>query len=250
MESVPCRDNRLLRALQRHCPALRRVGTLLAVPAGVELGRDEDVVLFPLSGLLSLRLARSMPRADEGTGADKGMGGRRRSCPVDIDLVANDGMAGIGAWLGVGPTLENIVALTPAAVLRIPARTFADRVTRHRAGRRLMDRLVAYRLRCSYQNVVCAAHHSVEQRTCRWLLWTADRAGDAPIALTQAGLARLLGVRRQSVGETALMLQQAASIHYTRQRIVVADRKALLDRSCACYHTLCEAFRQIVEPLL
>lgn len=246
MDPILCRDNRLLLALQHHCPALRRMGTPLAVPAGAELGRGDDAVLFPLSGLLSLRPSWSMPHA----GADTGVDEQRRNHPVDVDLVANDGMAGIGAWLGVGSALESIVALTPASVLRLPATTFVDRVTRHRAGRRLMERLVAYRLRCSYQNVVCAARHSVEQRTCRWLLWTADRSGDAPIALTQAGLARLLGVRRQSIGEAAIALQRAASIRYTRQRIVVADRKALLHRSCGCYHTLREAFHQIVEPLL
>jgi hypothetical protein len=45
----------------------------------------------------------------------------------------------------------------------------------------------------------------------------------------------MLGVRRESVTDAALKLQNAGVISYKRGLITVLDRKALESRSCECY---------------
>jgi Mn-dependent DtxR family transcriptional regulator len=53
--------------------------------------------------------------------------------------------------------------------------------------------------------------------------------------MTHEMLANALGVRRESVTEAALKLQQAGVIRYSRGHITVLDRIALEQRSCECY---------------
>ncbi|HVY82282.1 MAG TPA: helix-turn-helix domain-containing protein [Steroidobacteraceae bacterium] len=62
---------------------------------------------------------------------------------------------------------------------------------------------VTYTLRFAHQTAACNTLHAIEQRACRWLLLVEDRAGTEQLALPQALLAEMLGVRRQSVSEVA-----------------------------------------------
>ena len=55
--------------------------------------------------------------------------------------------------------------------------------------------------------------------------------------MTQEMLASMLGVRRESVTDAALKLQNLDIISYKRGLITVLDRSALVSRSCECYAT-------------
>jgi CRP-like cAMP-binding protein len=110
----------------------------------------------------------------------------------------------------------------------------------------LLKHFTAYSLRFANQTAVCNAHHSVEQRMCRWLLINADRVESSKIRLSQALLAYMLGVRRQAVGAVAGKLQSQALINYRRADIEIADRLELEKRSCECYHALKQAYRELV----
>jgi hypothetical protein len=84
----------------------------------------------------------------------------------------------------------------------------------------------------------CNAMHVIEARFCRWLLQSADRAGNTTVNLTQEFLAEMLGVRRTSVTEVASKIQSAGAINYARGVINILDRPALEKMSCDCYQTL------------
>jgi CRP-like cAMP-binding protein len=84
----------------------------------------------------------------------------------------------------------------------------------------------------------CNALHQVDERFCRWLLQSADRAGGDTVTLTQELLAEMLGVRRTSVTEVARKMQEQGVITYSRGVITILDRPALERLSCECYQTL------------
>jgi CRP-like cAMP-binding protein len=88
------------------------------------------------------------------------------------------------------------------------------------------------------QSTVCNHLHSVEQRTCRWLLMSHDRVGADDFPLTQEFLAQMLGVRRPTVTAVAGVLQKAGLIGYHRGRMTVLDRKGLEAASCECYRAV------------
>ena len=85
------------------------------------------------------------------------------------------------------------------------------------------------------QTAVCNRHHSIDQQLSRRLLLSLDRLPSNQISMTQETLSNILGVRRESVTDAALKLQEAGIISYKRGLITVLDREALESRSCECY---------------
>jgi hypothetical protein len=118
----------------------------------------------------------------------------------------------------------------------------------HQLQRQIRKADSGYSLRFGYQTAVCNAHHSVEQRMCRWLLISADRLEASKIRLSQALLAYMLGTRRQSVGAVAVKLQDQALLSYRRTNIEIADRLELEKRSCECYQALRQPAAIITSP--
>ncbi len=64
--------------------------------------------------------------------------------------------------------------------------------------------------------------------------------------LTQLAIARLLGVRRESVTESASRLQGAGLIRYRRGHITVLDRAGLKRHSCGCYVVIKKAYDRLL----
>ena len=82
---------------------------------------------------------------------------------------------------------------------------------------------------------------------CRWLLLSLDRLETNEILMTQELIANMLGVRREGVTESAIKLQQAGLIQYSRGRITVLDRKQLERRSCDCYAVIKAEYDRMFE---
>jgi CRP-like cAMP-binding protein len=85
------------------------------------------------------------------------------------------------------------------------------------------------------QTIICNRHHSIEQRICRRLLLSLDRANADEVTLTHDVLANLLGVWRDGVSKAARGLQSSGIIHYSRGHITVINRAGLEARCCECY---------------
>jgi CRP-like cAMP-binding protein len=88
------------------------------------------------------------------------------------------------------------------------------------------------------QTAVCNRLHSVEQRLCRWLLMTHDRAESDQLDMTHEFISNMLGVRREGVTVAAHRLQEAGMIKYVRGHINILDRQQLLTHVCECYQVV------------
>lgn len=96
------------------------------------------------------------------------------------------------------------------------------------------------------QTAVCNRHHSVDQQLCRWLLLSLDRLDGPVLAMTQELIANMLGVRREGITESALKLQKAGLIQYTRGRITVVDRVGIEARCCECYKVVKDEYDRLL----
>lgn len=100
------------------------------------------------------------------------------------------------------------------------------------------------------QTAVCNRHHSLDQQLCRWLLLSLDRLRGSELVMTQELIANMLGVRREGVTESALKLQRAGLIRYSRGRIAVLDRKGLEQRTCECYAVVKREYDRLLPNTL
>jgi CRP-like cAMP-binding protein len=228
-------ENRLLNSILRDCPVLRDRVKTVNFPVGYEICAQRQPLkhlYFPTQGVLS-------------TLVELREGGSTESLTV-----GNEGMIGLLVWLGLSRSLEQVVQQAAGQVARVRAREFCDAIPGHHRTERLLKRFTAYSLRFRSQNAVCNAQHDVSQRLCRWLLSSADRVGARDLNLTQSLLARMLGVRRQTVGEVAVDLQRRGLISYRRRDIRITDRHELESLACECYAEMKQLYEELVGSAL
>ena len=224
MKGVPrleARPNELLAALPAgnrdrlasHLePVNLRLGETLYEP-----GQMQKWVYFPSGAVISKLYVMN----SGGTGA--------------IALVGVEGLVGFSLYMGGGsaPTRAAVQIAGPAYRARgdVLRREFeADGNLRQ-----LMLRYTEALLIQIGQTAVCNRHHTIDQQMCRWLLMLLDRLPSNQLVMTQELIARMLGVRRESVTEVAGKLQRAEVIRYSRGNIRVLDRQRLEALACECY---------------
>jgi CRP-like cAMP-binding protein len=98
------------------------------------------------------------------------------------------------------------------------------------------------------QTVACNAMHTVEERTCRWLLMMHDRAEGESLTYTHGFLSHILGANRKSVTLAAQSMQNAGLISYHRGMMQVIDRPGLEKASCECYAIVKARFDAFLSP--
>ncbi len=225
--------NRLLDALARDCPLLLEKATPVDLPVGTPIyvaGRRISHVYFPTRGVVSTLV--TLRDGDRG----------------EATTIGNEGMVGLAVWLGLPVSLEDVAQHLPGELLRVSARDFCHAIDDSLRARRILKRFAAFRMHCADQTAVCNVHHGVEQRTCRWLLTVMDRAQSLNLQITQALLAEMVGVRRQSVSEVASRLQRTRVIRNTPRLITILDPERLQALACECYATLRHLYQQVVAP--
>ena len=157
---------------------------------------------------------------------------------------------GVPIWLGVSRSLESVLQRIPGEILRVPASIFCKRIIGHRHTERLIKRFTAYSLRFASQRNLCNSHHDIQQKTCRWLLSTADRIHSLRLRVTHSWLAHMLGVRRQSITQVTRELQTTGIIDSRRGQIQILDRKRVEALSCECYWETKSLYERLVRPAL
>lgn len=173
-------------------------------------------VYFPTTSIISL-----LTELSDGTG-------------MEVGLVGNEGMLGISAVLGGSETKVATVQAQGEA-LQLDANILKQEFDR---GQTLQVALLRYThalMAQVSQSAVCSIRHDVERRLARWLLMYHDRLDRDEFEMTHEFMAAMLGVRRASISEVAMRLQDRKLITYERGHIRIIDRSALEHFVCECY---------------
>jgi CRP-like cAMP-binding protein len=230
------RANHVLAALPdavlRHwLPRIERVdlvrGQLIAEP-----GITPQYVIFPTTAVVAM-----LSLTEDGHS-------------MEVAVVGNDSVVGIGLILGGGSTPLRAEVQAAGVAYRVPAALVREALAQPGPAQRLLLRSALERIAQVGQTAACNRHHSLEQRLCRWLLMSADRGGD-DMVITHHVIADLLGVRREGVTEVLGRLQREGLIVHTRGHVALLDRPRMARRACECYEVVakeCRRLRPQPEP--
>lgn len=210
LDSLPPAESALLKL---HLKTVKMVqGTLLQEP-GDQIG----YIYFPTSGMISLLAVMKQGNS------------------VEVATVGREGA--VGAMSGFGPrhAFTRAIVQVEGTALRISTAHFQEAMKKSASLRETVVRFNEGLLAQVQQTAACNALHDLEQRLCRWLLQTIDRAGGDMITLTHEFLSQMLAVRRTTVTLVARSLQDAGAIEYRRGKIRIVDRRKLEKRACECY---------------
>ncbi len=154
---------------------------------------------------------------------------------AEISVVGREGIVGIAMLMGGQTTPSRAVVQTAGEGYRLKAEVIKAEFDQGGPVMHLLLRYTQALITQMAQTAVCNRHHTMDQQLCRWLLLNLDRLPTSELIMTQELIAKMLGVRREGVTETARKLQHANLIRYARGRITILDRPGLEKRACECY---------------
>jgi len=176
--------------------------------------------------------------------------------------ILQDGLAAevatIGAEGAIGSTIffghrtsecDVLVQVAGPGMEAVRADVFNSEMERRGALFNLVIRFNQALMNQIMQTTACNGLHSAEQRCCRWLLMTHDRAGGNEFTFTHEFLATMLGVRRPTVTLVAASLQAKGLIRYRRGYVTIVDRAGLEAASCECYHAVRSTWERLLPEL-
>lgn len=150
-------------------------------------------------------------------------------------IVGREGVVGVGALLDSDAALGRHWAQVTGSALTMEASRFRDALSDSPRLRTTCQAYTRAFLGQVLQTIACHSIHTVEERCARWLLVIHDLSNGDTLALTQAFLAQILGVRRSTAAAVTRTLQQAGLIRYCQGDIRVLDRAGLESAACECY---------------
>jgi CRP-like cAMP-binding protein len=165
---------------------------------------------------------------------------------VEANQVGREGMVGLPAFLGVDRMPLEVAVQVPGKALATSPSELRAVTNSGGALSTLLKRYIYARMVESAQNSACNRLHSLEQRTARWLLETADRVERDHFAITHEQLSLLLGVQRPRVSEAAARLQREGLVRYGRGRMRLVSRDRLIASACDCYIVVRAELRALV----
>ena len=168
---------------------------------------------------------------------------------VEVGIIGREGMVGINIFLGGIVTPDKAIVQIGGGAMRMKAKELREELS---FGTPLQQLLLAYArafLAVISQSVACSQHHHIEQRLARLVLTMSDYAGSGELVMVHEAIARLLGVRRASISESARKLQATALISYRRGSIRVLDKRRLVKESCECYRFIRQQYKRLHKDL-
>ncbi|MBW4441614.1 MAG: Crp/Fnr family transcriptional regulator [Plectolyngbya sp. WJT66-NPBG17] len=163
---------------------------------------------------------------------------------VETASIGNEGMIGVPLILGTDYIPLRAIVQIPGDALRISAKTIRSELSTSRSLQFLLLRYIQMLMSQIAQNLACTQLHSSQERCCYLLLLTHDRVGDPVLSLTHGLLSRMVGVRRDRIGEIIAILERAGLIHHQRGRLTILNRSGLESAACECYQILRSQFDQ------
>lgn len=159
---------------------------------------------------------------------------------VELASIGNEGVVGIPIFLGGVSSPTRAVVRITGRCYRIESARLLEEFYRHGPLLRLLLRYAQAMMSQLGQRVVCNGHHSAEQRLCTFILQMMDRTFAIEFAITHEEMGHLLGVRRETVTEAAIHLQELGLIKYRRGHFTVIKRDGIVERCCECYQIISE----------
>jgi CRP-like cAMP-binding protein len=163
---------------------------------------------------------------------------------IETGMIGNDGAFGSSQALDDKVSLNHVVMQVPGAASVISSDHLRQAADELPVFRGLLVKYEQFFLAQVQQTAACNALHTVQARTCKWLLRMQELAGD-DLPLTQEFLAQMMGVRRTSVTDVAGDLQQAGMISYSRGRIHIKDLDQIRQWACECDANVRSHYRRI-----
>ena len=154
---------------------------------------------------------------------------------VEIGVIGREGMIGLEVLMGSDSTLNDHLVQDSNSALRISTAAIREEFNRCSILHDLLLHFSRLLMTQIGQTALCNRLHTVEERLSRWLLLCRDRSETNELQLTQEFLAIMLGTNRATVTMSAIALQSAGYIKYSRGRITIIDRKGMEDFTCECY---------------
>jgi len=231
-EKYSPRQNHLLAALPAavYRSLLPRLA-YVALPTGKVLQRARgglQAVYFPVEGVVALSYGVN------------GQGAPANAWPIGIE-----GMVGVSSFLGAPTRKARAEVQIAGHAFRLDADALREEFRRGGALQRVLLRYVQALIAQASQLDVCGHFHTLSERLCGFLLRAFDQMPTDELDITQARIARLLGVRRVGVSEAAGSLQAAGIIRYVRGHILLLDRRKLEARACACHAVIEREFERL-----
>lgn len=218
----PKHNDQLEQLVDSEYQLLHRDLQLVSLEAGQNLftpGSPFEYVYFPLNALIAIANqmtdGQSMDMAIVGPEGSVGLIGLFKSkCPYRV-YVANSGLA----YKIAMPKVRQYFDVAGSWVHKLYVQ----------ANHRILEQIAT--------ETTCANYHSVKARAARWLLTRSQHVGKTILEVTHQSIADSLGVRREGITNA---LASLPGINCLRNRIEVADRFALEQECCDCYHAIDE----------
>ena len=168
---------------------------------------------------------------------------------IEAATIGREGAVGGIVSEGNKPAFGRAVVQIAGSALAIPTKALEKVKSTSPGFGELFARYADTLLAQMMQSVACNALHSIEERCCRWLLATHDRAGEQIIQLTQEALAEMLGVQRTTINGAIQSLEAKGLVRPHRGRVEIIDRPGLERAACECYAAVEDHFQKMLPQV-
>ncbi|HEY1951261.1 MAG TPA: Crp/Fnr family transcriptional regulator [Gemmatimonadaceae bacterium] len=192
-------------------------------------GEPIQSVYFPLSGMISMVIVLK-----DGT-------------MIEAITVGKEGFTGAPVVNDVHTSRYRGVCQVAGRFLSIEASGLIEVLESAPILERKLRHYVQYASDVTGQSAACNSIHTIEQRSARWLLVTADAVGTTEFSLTQEFLSQMLAVRRPGVNVAMRALSRRALISHRYGKVSILDLVGLRQASCECYATISEKAAELLE---
>lgn len=167
---------------------------------------------------------------------------------VEVSQVGDEGVIGLPIILRSHGLPYRVIAQEPGVAWRMKADLFRKEFDRCDSLHKFVLHYAHTLIVQLAQSSACNQFHTIQQRLCRWLLTSQDRARSSEIKSTQELLSQMLGVNRSSASQAASALQRAGLIRYRRGRITILNRPGMEAAACECYQIIKVEFDRYFPP--
>jgi CRP-like cAMP-binding protein len=154
---------------------------------------------------------------------------------AELAQMGHEGLIGVTLVLGGAAMNHSVQVQAGGLALRMQADVFMRQQAQRPALQQLALLYAQFLMGQMAQSIVCSRHHSVTQRLTHWVLSHADGQASDALQVTHENISQMLGVRRESVTQSAGKLQASGLIGNGRGKILLKNREGLRAMACECY---------------